>query len=526
MQKSIRNSFLTALLLSSMYHPLFASESLENLYKKIDGTSSTKDPSGCVRLELNKLESLIKAGGDVNAFHKDKDRLCHIAIKSNDYKSLDFWIKNFADLNIRDSQGNLPIEIVLKDIKFHEGRLTKLVLGGADIHQINMSKITLPNAHKVLDYLSERKETDLSILNEFIEEMTLDKKIEKALFIAKEGKYTLALRFQAAEFIDQVGPEYKGFARSAYRRVSLYQTVSLLTQKAKFLFDVLDQEYLISKDIFSTNNPLIHKEVSESKTLQKKVSSLQKDCKSYIVDGHINCPCENEDPYQNHDLIQKDNLQELSFLALSKGNYKRLKVLIQHGVNINLANDKGETLSYIAAENGYLKCLDLLIKSGADLDIASKYGINPLEISVFCNQVDCVKLLLENGSNLHHSYEYSKDLIDIGALRGGIKIVRLLEKYILQDWTSAQKINEGMMKYELVDTCLSIAKNESNSLALRFKAAQFIDQLKDYDNIAEDAYQRIFIDFANSPNFLYRKVEKRLNTFSQNHFGSLFKDFL
>lgn len=133
----------------------------------------------------------------------------------------------------------------------------------------------------------------------------------------------------------------------------------------------------------------------------------------------------------------------------SERNVKRVKLLLDHGVNVNLQTDCGWTLLHTAAYYGHVDLVELLLDHGADVDSKNKKGRTPLHLAIYNMDLaeydgklsqhtdpvgirtKIVALLLEHGANvdsqdhdgktpLHTCYYYTNQkittmLLDYGA---------------------------------------------------------------------------------------------------------------
>ena len=76
-----------------------------------------------------------------------------------------------------------------------------------------------------------------------------------------------------------------------------------------------------------------------------------------------------------------------------------LKIMLENGLNPNLANHKGDTLLMLASYRDSEECVRLLIKHGADIDKPNDRGHTPLAGVCFKGHANIAKILLDAGAN-------------------------------------------------------------------------------------------------------------------------------
>jgi ankyrin repeat protein len=74
-----------------------------------------------------------------------------------------------------------------------------------------------------------------------------------------------------------------------------------------------------------------------------------------------------------------------------------LSLLINHGAQLDKADNEGATPTNIACQNGLTECLSLLINHGAQLDKADNEGITPAFKACQNGHTDCLSLLVKDG---------------------------------------------------------------------------------------------------------------------------------
>ena len=89
-----------------------------------------------------------------------------------------------------------------------------------------------------------------------------------------------------------------------------------------------------------------------------------------------------------------------AFVACENGHAECLSLLIDHGAQLDNANNEGATPAHIACQNGHAECLSLLINHGAQLDKAKNTGVTPAHIACQNGHAECLSLLINHGAQL------------------------------------------------------------------------------------------------------------------------------
>jgi len=127
------------------------------------------------------------------------------------------------------------------------------------------------------------------------------------------------------------------------------------------------------KDFTLLLDPKQRKEVVLSRILKEAVL-----IDDYTIINFMLCRCWNKERVF---LVTKQCGESLLHQAIERNFPETVRVLIQHGINVNSRNRNGNTSLHMAAMKGYEAILDLLIESGS----------NPfIENSVGKQAIDCV----------------------------------------------------------------------------------------------------------------------------------------
>lgn len=80
------------------------------------------------------------------------------------------------------------------------------------------------------------------------------------------------------------------------------------------------------------------------------------------------------------------------FFALARtGDTAKLAPALEAGLPANLTNDKGDTLIMLAAYNGHAALVSLLLAHGANPNLLNDRGQSPLAGAVFKNEEEVIR---------------------------------------------------------------------------------------------------------------------------------------
>ena len=133
-------------------------------------------------------------------------------------------------------------------------------------------------------------------------------------------------------------------------------------------------------------------------------------------------------------VIDKKSIEDAPPLwtAATMGHFDIVKLLVEHGADINHTTKSNSTPIRGAAYDGHTEIVEYLANVGADIHKPNNCGQSPLSIAAAMERCDCVKFLLQKGANVHQkghnedtplhvcvesgSNTVSKLLVDAGAL--------------------------------------------------------------------------------------------------------------
>ena len=121
--------------------------------------------------------------------------------------------------------------------------------------------------------------------------------------------------------------------------------------------------------------------------------------------------------------------------AVKNGNYDLVKKMLKKNANPNIIlgeNDESLlSIAIIEIEDSILslRMVKLLLNHGANLNLTSKFGGVPLHVAVDKNNLSIVKLLLENKAKTNISDEDNIYPLHLAVEKQNINIIRLLLRY-------------------------------------------------------------------------------------------------
>lgn len=137
-------------------------------------------------------------------------------------------------------------------------------------------------------------------------------------------------------------------------------------------------------------------------------------------------------------------------LAARAGNVQCLKLLLEHGADVDLRNSKGLTPTMCSAQNGHTHCLQFLLGRSPDVNAKDAGGNTALILAARYEKLESVALLLDRELN-----------VDLGIENNdGMSAVKWLDKYDHTDW--AARIRAEIERFD-IDAASSDAKQNQKS---------------------------------------------------------------
>ncbi|XP_063402201.1 ankyrin-2-like [Mytilus trossulus] len=111
---------------------------------------------------------------------------------------------------------------------------------------------------------------------------------------------------------------------------------------------------------------------------------------------------------------------------------------INHGIDVNKCNLRGESPLLVTAQEGHTEVMELLLDNKADIHKCEQNEISPLFIACFKNRTEIVKLLLDHNANIDKCRHNGESPLVGACLNDNIEVVKLL----LDKKTDINKLTE------------------------------------------------------------------------------------
>jgi ankyrin repeat protein len=118
------------------------------------------------------------------------------------------------------------------------------------------------------------------------------------------------------------------------------------------------------------------------------------------------------------------------FKAAAQGDVDELKLLIEHGADVNAKRpQEGSTVLMIACKQGNVRLVDLLLKKGADVNSANVNGWTALMAAAADGHTEIVRLLLAHGADVNAKHAYGWTALKLASQKNHEPVRKLLLRH-------------------------------------------------------------------------------------------------
>lgn len=124
--------------------------------------------------------------------------------------------------------------------------------------------------------------------------------------------------------------------------------------------------------------------------------------------------------------VSNDKGISLLALAVEKGDWEMVRLLVDKKADLNVFDSKGKPLVATLARDGKVDLIDLFLKNGADIHLASKGGVNAIWQAAYYDQQETVSYLLSKGANINTQNSLGWTPLMLAASNGSLELVNIL----------------------------------------------------------------------------------------------------
>jgi len=113
--------------------------------------------------------------------------------------------------------------------------------------------------------------------------------------------------------------------------------------------------------------------------------------------------------------------------AASAGNADIVRLLLEHGADVNAQSSSGNTPLMYACAGGHEEVVTLLLEANANVEDHNENGHTPLMEAASAGHVGVAKILLSHGAGINtHSNEFKESALTLACYKGHLEMVRFL----------------------------------------------------------------------------------------------------
>ncbi len=133
------------------------------------------------------------------------------------------------------------------------------------------------------------------------------------------------------------------------------------------------------------------------------------------------------------DMVDEKKKSLLHYAVLGSA-FDVIHYLLDMDINVNLADDHGETALFDCARKAKLDIAKLLINKFASVNVENRMGELPIHLAAFKGDLDVIKLLIESGSYLNKKTQEDKLPVHYAIAGGRAEVIPFLLKEGKQNW--------------------------------------------------------------------------------------------
>jgi ankyrin repeat protein len=372
------------------------------------------------------VDTLIKAGIDINAYYPNGNTVLMEAMGKYKYEIANKLITYGADLNIVNSQGNSALMLA---IACNRPDIVKnLIAHDADVNLVDSQKnsaLMIALSYNQLDTAKLLIESNANV------ELENKDKITALILAQKKGYVDISKMLIDAQ-------------NAAQLKRDKTKDLSLASAKNKMKEAILYHDNAKVKNLFENINPLaygasllryalLYNNIEVLDTLVEVGVDINVSCYPNGNTILMQAIAEGNDRFVNKliscdadiDIVNPQGNSAL-MLAILHDQLDIANNLIAHNANIDTVNSRGKSALMLAVTYHFYDMAKSLIAHDADINLVDLQKNSALMLALSYNQLDIAKLLIEHNASVHVENIYKETPLTIAATKDFDEIVKIL----------------------------------------------------------------------------------------------------
>jgi ankyrin repeat protein len=123
---------------------------------------------------------------------------------------------------------------------------------------------------------------------------------------------------------------------------------------------------------------------------------------------------------------QDKNGRTALYVAAQSGSLEAIRVLLDHSTERQAQDKDGRTALHMAAQSGSLEAIRVLLDRGADIQAQDKDGRTALHMAVQSGSFKAIQMLLDHSANIQAQDKNGRTALHVAAQSGSLEAIRVL----------------------------------------------------------------------------------------------------
>lgn len=351
---------------------------------------------------LDSVKALVKSGADIDALDSDNTSVMYLAAEKKNWSIVRYLVCQGADVNLRDESGTSVLHVAVRCMNNGEivGLVRLLVAKGANLNAQDFNGNTIlhviKNYGEIAIYLIE-KGANVNLKNDegntVLHKIIMNHEIASKNFTSTVNLAPWLLNREISvvnqsESVLADSMTYHRYLKALLFIIENCENINESDNDGKnALHYAAGSGNLVALQYLLDHNANIHSYTKHGNNFLH-IAVLKERCDSIKYILHLpnidilNSTCENHDTALH--------------LAARVSNVEVAKLLVEHGIQLDVKNNKKYTALHIAAKQGSDGMVKFLIACGADVNETCKSKYTALHLAAKYSHMSVMETLVEN----------------------------------------------------------------------------------------------------------------------------------